>query len=789
MNSILNKVVMILFTLSCSMFAMEEELDIHLTEGKIEVRKDNRYDIISYPEAINAIGKEGNPSLPVMFFTVVAPYNVSEAGVRIEKIEWQELPGKFYIYPIQPPVPLSYTHNRTFVQPNPEVYEHDILYPAHPIAFNGIGNCGGFKLTNIAFCPFRYFPRSRTLYFSSQVKIKITYTINNKSFRRTKWQNRTFTPLIMSMVINPEEVAMFSPPIRTGIKGSPYLPPGDYHEVYITSDELVPHFQEIVYWRTKQGIPCTTLTVADIITTYPGWDEPEKIRNFIKDADTTWGSIYFTLAGDTAHMPTRILYNELGANLSTDLYFSDLDSTWDADGDHIYGEQEDSTACDWYSDVFVGRLSTTTEDHVNTFLWKIFTYEKNPPPGYLKKCLLPAAYLWYPYGADIVNDSIANCTPLDWQDSKLYEMLGNVNHQITLDSLNAGFGFVHYGGHGNWNGIYWDASIDTFVHNLDIPTLTNGNKLGIHNSIACFPGFFDIITDSCLLNGDCLAENLMNCSTGGAVAVIMNSRVGLGTPPTMGPSEKLDLEFYRKVFREDIHIVGKAHALSKDVYVPACDTAVHYLFCILELNLFGDPAMPMWLDEPIALIVDHPNSIPTGISQVTITVTDSRAPVENALVCLMSKMGEIYEYGYTDVGGQVTFTINPTQPDTLWITTTAKNHLPDESFAGIHAVGIEEIPENDAAFTFSLSNPRPNVFTKKTIIEYCIDEESEVYLSVYNALGQNVGYLVDGTMHQKGRYLINWGGSFKERNLTSGVYFLKLTSGKNTAVRKILILE
>ena len=37
--------------------------------------------------------------------------------------------------------------------------------------------------------------------------------------------------------------------------------------------------------------------------------------------------------------------------------------------------------------------------------------------------------------------------------------------------------------------------------------------------------------------------------TGGALAVIFNSRYGWGTPPVLGPSEKLDMRFYDFFFK------------------------------------------------------------------------------------------------------------------------------------------------------------------------------------------------------------------------------------------------
>jgi hypothetical protein len=383
-----------------------------------------------------------------------------------------------------------------------------------------------------------------------------------------------------------------------------------------------------------------------------------------------------------------------------------------------------------------------------------------------------------------VNDSIADITPDGWQDSKLYESLGNVNHEITLDSINAGFGFIHFGGHGNWNGIYWAQAADTFVHSTDMPMIQNGDEIGIWNSIACFPGAFDL-DDTCY-NDDCLAENFVFKHAEGAVAAIMNTRTGLGYVDDMGPSEMLDLEFYRKAFQSNIFRIGATHALAKDVYVPVAAIEPAYWFCIAELTLFGDPAMPMWFDEPLPLTVLHPDSLQAGVNEMTISVTDARAPVEHALVCLMGA-GDVYAYDYTDANGEVTFTINATEDDTLWITTTALNHLPDESFAAVYAVGVEEKSTSNR-FAFSLSEPSPTIVTERTLIRFSLDCDGIIYLSVYNVAGQNIGHIIAGETKRRGTYSIDWDGTVQGKRLAAGVYYVRLTGPQATHITKVILL-
>jgi len=50
-------------------------------------------------------------------------------------------------------------------------------------------------------------------------------------------------------------------------------------------------------------------------------------------------------------------------SIAADLYYSDLDGNWDADGDSIYGERTDNV--NLYADVFVGRAPVDITAEVN----------------------------------------------------------------------------------------------------------------------------------------------------------------------------------------------------------------------------------------------------------------------------------------------------------------------------------------------------------------------------------------------------------------------------------------
>jgi hypothetical protein len=82
----------------------------------------------------------------------------------------------------------------------------------------------------------------------------------------------------------------------------------------------------------------------------------------------------------------------------------------------------------------------------------------------------------------------------------------------------------------------------------------------------------------------------MKWSGGGAVAARYNSNNGIGTPPSTGPSEWLDIHFAQKLFVEGQQEVGVAHALGKDAFYAGPGMPMKY-WCLQELNYLGDPAL------------------------------------------------------------------------------------------------------------------------------------------------------------------------------------------------------
>ncbi len=83
----------------------------------------------------------------------------------------------------------------------------------------------------------------------------------------------------------------------------------------------------------------------------------------------------------------------------------------------------------------------------------------------------------------------------------------------------------------------------------------------------------------------------------------------------------------------------------------------------------------------------------------------------------------------------------------------------------------------------------PNPFRPSTTIAFDIKEAGNTSLSVYNIKGQLVKEIVDKPM-SSGAHTITWDGRDEKGNTcSSGVYYLRLMSGNQTQLRKLLILK
>ena len=195
---------------------------------------------------------------------------------------------------------------------------------------------------------------------------------------------------------------------------------------------------------------------------------------------------------------------------------------------------------------------------------------------------------------------------------------------------------------------------------LYTPSIINENFAGVdgikHNyqilyTQGCYSGSFDV-------SGGCIAAKAVTINNF-LVAGIFNSRYGwFNQGTTDGPSEHLEREFVSTLYNDTLpekHL-GTAHMISKiktapwvslpGEFEPGAQRWVHYC-----CNVFGDPAMEIWTEEPTTFTnvvwtgsIDsdwkksgnwYPSIVPTSLNDVFISDTPNKPVIttSNSTFC------------------------------------------------------------------------------------------------------------------------------------------------------------
>jgi len=78
----------------------------------------------------------------------------------------------------------------------------------------------------------------------------------------------------------------------------------------------------------------------------------------------------------------------------------------------------------------------------------------------------------------------------------------------------------------------------------------------------------------------------------------------------------------------------------------------------------------------------------------------------------------------------------------------------------------------------------PNPFTNRTEISYSLTRPENIKIQIYNLKGQLVETLLDENK-PAGNHTFNWNA----KEMSSGIYFMKLLTKERAIVRKLVIIK
>ena len=109
---------------------------------------------------------------------------------------------------------------------------------------------------------------------------------------------------------------------------------------------------------------------------------------------------------------------------------------------------------------------------------------------------------------------------------------------------------------------------------------------------------------------------------------------------------------------------------------------------------------------------------------------------------------------------------------------------PDFDRISVALSGLSSLPTE-----YALEQNYPNPFNPTTQINFSLPVDSKVSLEVYNVLGQRVTSLVNGEL-PAGEHTVTWNGTNSDGGqVSSGVYFYRISAEKFNETKKMMLLK
>jgi len=491
-------IVFLLSFVSLSVATGEENISENVTISKsvlfstASFEEQGEFLKITLDECDTYTSAPGEPMMPVITRTFTFPHGTKIKNVEVKTTGLSQEKIDAKILPAPKPVPRSSlniekedTQDIDF-----DIYSSSEPYPEKEFEYKITSGIDDLYLS-IRIYPCRYIPSEDTLLSVDEVDIDISYEKNSYS--------ATFDEEYDMVIIAPDEFNN-------------------------TLGCLVDHKNDI-------EVKTFLKTTEEIYDEYPGRDEPEQIKYFIKDALETYNISYVLLVGGMKgwqkewYLPVRMTNVDDYWETSTisDLYYADIYKynetsmekefeDWDNNSNDVFAEWFDDyryrrhmpddviEEIDLVPDVALGRLACRSLTEVRTIVDKIITYETMTKLPFWYKKMLAIAGDTFPNSEDDYEGEIETTASSDLMEGfgytiqKLYASVGTLRTKNdVMRTMRSGAGFVHFSGHGNpkeWathpanNYDRWIIGLNT----VRIPFILNGNRLpvvvvgGCHNS-------------------------------------------------------------------------------------------------------------------------------------------------------------------------------------------------------------------------------------------------------------------------------------------------------------------
>jgi len=623
-------------SLSTRIFGCEAQ--VIETDGMINTQNEV-FTLLTLPGEYHT-GEIGKPRLPVIRRTVEIPH---DARIEIEVVSRKHkdvslasLGINNRIMPVLESVVKRPGERPVFVIDEAQ-YSKDALYPQEIVTIESEDLMRGHRLAVLTIAPIQYNSLSKTIRYYTDIHIKLHFIGGNREKTREGVQ-RNHSPLfedfLRKRILNYYSFAVED------------VQPVPIHYLIITHNDFQAHIDTLAHWLKKKGFTVKVANQDSIMD----WN-PQGIEGYI-DAQNPLPS-YLLLVGDVngGYMPAP---DGNSSHEVTDLYYAETDGSG------------------YLPDIFCGRLSCETEEHITTEVEKILKYEKaDMPAGWYKKAAFLAGHDNYWISEGTHNYCISNfIDPYGYSSYKLYIHTYGATTADVFANVNDGRILTTMSGHGSDDG-WWDGPVFTVNH---INNLANGDKLTIATGHCCLANNFGSSTNPCG------GEAWIRKADGGAVAYY-----GACPSTFWDEDDWLQREWYEAIYADSLyeHARFTLDGMYDGIYLSSTYAKQYYYEAY---HILGDPSLDLWTDAPQNMTVTHDAVVFPGTAHYRVHVLDNGIPISNALVCcwIPDQSPEMHTIAYTDAAGMATLSISPTSPgDTMYVTVTRHNYTPYEGYAVI----------------------------------------------------------------------------------------------------------
>lgn len=392
--------------------------------------------------------------------------------------------------------------------------------------------------------------------------------------------------------------------------------------------------QPLIEHKNNRGILTNFVSLDDIYDSVlfkqQGRDDQEKIKYFIKEAIENWDISYVLFIGSFSQIPVRLCFNNDNysafpePSFISELYYADIYdenmefSSWDTDGDEIYGEWDGEIAedrpIDLAPDVCLGRLACVNEKEVKHVVRKIIDYEKKPAdPKWFKNMVVVGGDTYDEfdgYEGEIYNQQAVDAMP-GFNAVKLWGSNGKLKSGWDIvKEINKGCGFWYLTGHGStqvWVTYNPEGSPIGRFNVFHTLFLLNKNKLpvclvgGCHNSRFSvnnykFLGFFNRLN----WMKECWSWRLVSKPYGGSIATLGSTGLSWYSAEYDGEGLNwLNVQFFKE-YANDTVILGQIWKNALNIYLdnfpidwetPSGEFNSLNAKTVQEWTLLGDPSL------------------------------------------------------------------------------------------------------------------------------------------------------------------------------------------------------